>query len=106
MFLEQMTEQEVEEGLILRRLIEHEDYGPALERLAKKLEEDAVGQFCDDESKGKKWLKGARETARAIIPAIKTRAEAAGTVLEERKEQAASVRSGADDGMGSGDVAL
>jgi len=106
LFDEQMTEKDIDEGLVLRRLMEHEDYWPALERLVKLIEDDAVKQFCDDEGKSKKWLKGARETAQALIPAIQARAEAAAGALEERKELEQSTRSVSDDGTGSGDLAL
>lgn len=101
-----MSEKDIDEGLVLRRLMEHEEYWPALEKVAKMLADDAVRQFCDDDKKGKKWLTGARETANAIIPAIVARAEAAVTALEERKELEESLRSVGDDGTGSGDLAL
>jgi len=101
-----MTEREIEDGVTLGRLMEHEDFWPALQRIAKMLEDDAIGQFCDGEGKGKKWLRGARDTARAIIPAIETRAQAADMAIQERKEQQEVVRSKGDDGTGSGDLAL
>lgn len=103
---EQMSEEDIEEGLTLGSLMDHEHYWPALQRIVKFLEDDAVGQFCDDDKKGKKWLKGARDTARAIIPAIVNRAQDAQTAIEERKEATEAIRSRADDGTGSGDLAL
>lgn len=101
-----MTEREIEDGVILGRLLEHEDFWPALQRVVKTLEDDAIKQFCDGEGKSKKWLMGAREMALAIIPAIVTRAQDAETAIQERKEQQEVVRSRGDDGTGSGDLAL
>lgn len=106
MLLEQMTERDIEDGVVLGRLMEHEDFWPAFQRVLKMLEDDAIGQFCNDDKKGKKWLTGARDMLQSVIPAIASRAQDAETAIQERKEQQEVTRSRADDGMGSGDLAL
>lgn len=103
---EQLTEAEVEEGLVLSRLMEHEDFWPAIQAVVKRIENDAVHGFLSDEKKGRKWLKGYLEAIRSVVPAIATKATDSETVIQEYRDQVDTVRSRAEDGQGSGDLSL
>ena len=103
-----LTEEQVQDGLAFARLKQDEQAWPALERLARKLHDDAIARWADDKSGeyGKKWLKGAREMASAIIPAIEQAARDSVENVESEKEAQVIARTTAEDGMGSGDLAI
>jgi hypothetical protein len=105
---EQISEREYKDGRAFRRLREDEDIMPALERLLRRLDDDLIQGWTDDETgqKTKKWLKGARESLRAVIPAMDEMVRNAEDVIAERKELEETARSKADDGLGSGDLAI
>ena len=105
-----MTDEQMQDGIAFYRLLQDEKMAAALERLCRRLNDDAIGRWEQDKTPtkdfSKKWLKGSREMAGCFIPAIKQMAEDAIAEQDAAKEAQVQVRSSADDGMGSGDLAI
>ena len=108
MIEQKLTDEQVQDGLAFARLKQDEKAWPAIERLVRRLHDDAIARWADDKSGdyGKKWLKGSREMAAAIIPAIEGLAQDAIKSVESEKEAQVIARTTAEDGMGSGDLAI
>lgn len=101
-----MAEQAVLDGLALGRLRADEDAWAALERVVRQLHDDAVTKWSNDDTVKKAWLRGAREVAGSIIPAIEQRILDAQGVVAEEREAKIELRTYAEDGVGSGDLAI
>lgn len=105
-----MTEEQMQDGIAFYRLLQDEKMATALERLCRRLNDDAIGRWEQDKTPtkdySKKWLKGSREMAGCFIPAIKQMADDSIAEQEAAKEAQVQIRSSADDGMGSGDLAI
>jgi hypothetical protein len=108
LLLEQVNDQEYKDALALRRLCEDEDCWGALERLVKRLGDDVIQEWTNDEAgqRTKKWLKGSREMCAAFLPAIEQTAQLARDVIAEKQELENASRSEAADGLGSGDLSI
>jgi hypothetical protein len=105
---EQLDEQAKKDCFALKRMREDEQVWGALQRIVAVTEKDIIRQWTDDTTgqKSKKWLKGSLDTLRAFLPAIEQKVQDAMQVVEENVEAAAMTRSRADDGHGSGDLAI
>jgi hypothetical protein len=106
--VDQIGDQAYKDGLALRRVREDEDAWAAMGRLIQRLHDDLIQQWTDDTTgaRSKKWLKGARETCDAFIPAMEQTIRNAEDVIQEKKDLESASRSRADDGVGSGDLAI
>lgn len=98
----------VQDGLALARLMEDERTWPVLERLFAKLNEDAIGQWTDDEDgkHGKKWLRGYRDCLVDIRRRIEETARLSVNHVEAKKQAEAVKAIRLDEGIGAGDMAV
>lgn len=103
-----LTDEQVQDGLAFARLIEDTRAWPALERLVKQLHDDAIKEWESDQTGelSKKWLRGARGMASALLPAIVQRAQDAQAQIVANREAEEVVRSRSEEGLGSGDLAI
>ena len=108
MLTDLLTDEQVQDGLAFARLRADEKAWPALERLVRKLTEDGITAWQEDTTgeRSKKWLRGWRELARGIIPAMDQLASDALTHVAAKKEAETIVRTQSDEGLGSGDLAI
>jgi hypothetical protein len=107
-----MTDEQLQlqDGLAFYRLLQDEKMAAALERLCRRLNDDAIGRWEQDKTPtkdySKKWLKGSREMAGCFLPAIKQMAQDSMDESDAAREAETLMRSSADDGMGSGDLSI
>ena len=103
MISEQVTDEEYGDSLAFRRMHEDEAMWSALTRLVGRIDLDLIQQWTDDQTgeRSKKWLKGAREMCGGFLPRISEMIQIAEAVIEEKV-----IRSPAEEGGGSGDIAL
>lgn len=108
MILEQLPDQDYKDGLAFRRMREDSDTWGALERLVKRMSDDTIRKWTDDTTGqlSKKWLKGARDMCEAFIPVMVQMIADSESAIEETKDLEKTARSRADDGLGSGDIAI
>jgi hypothetical protein len=96
----------LQDGRALGKIRADEAQWAALERLVRRLDDDAIRKWTDGENVKKQWLRGAREMVAALLPAIEQAVDKA-TAIEEREKQAVEgLRSVAETGGGSGDLAI
>ena len=109
MIQEQVSDQQYEDGLALLRLVDkHPEAWDAIERLAERLSNDLIHQWSSDDSGKytKKWLRGAREANDALVPALRAMMDATRDSISERKDLEVAGKLPAEDGQGTGDLAL
>lgn len=82
-----------------------EELWPALQRLVKRIREDATETFAGDPNLKRAWLKGALDSCGFFLANIAQTAEDAQKTLEEERQAREVARSVAEDGVGSGDFA-
>ena len=106
MLSEQLSEERVKDGFALSRIKDDEQAWAALGRLVLRMNADVIDQWSRDKTIKRSYVDGARSSLGAILPAILQMIEDSQTVAEEQKHSLTIVRSSADDGVGSGDLAI
>jgi len=109
MVSDKLSDEQRQDGLAFARLIQDEKTWPALERLVRRLHDDAIQKWADSKDGDqytKKWLRGAREMAGGFLPAVQQLAQDAIQSIEAEKEAQVIARTTAEDGLGSGDLAI
>jgi hypothetical protein len=108
-----LNEDDFRDGLALNRALhDNEDLLPALVAIAKRMNDDAIAKWTAAESRdgenpySKKWLRGYREAAADFVPNIQQRIQDAVSELESRQDERRLLKSRAEDGIGSGDLAI
>ena len=97
--------QRVVDGLAFKRLAEDEELWPAMHRLVSELRHDATAQFASNSNLKRAWLTGVLHACDLFLANMTQTAQDAQTTLEQEKQARELARSGADDGIGSGDFA-
>ena len=105
---EQLSVEAKRDCFLFAKLTADVEIWPALQRLVKRLHDDAITEWEMDKTgdKSKKWLAGSRNMAQQFIRAIEETAKDAQTVAEEEKHAQVVVKSHSEDGVGSGDLAI
>ena len=104
----ELTPEMVEDGIAMRRLMSDERQWAALSRILAKMNADAISRWERDESGSysKKWLRGYREAATDLSVIIESTALNAESHVHAAVEAEKVTRSIAEDGLGSGDLAI
>ena len=103
---DQLTPEQMRDAEALGRICEDTEAWKAMERLIARIQNDGIDRWASDDALGKKWLRGFREALSAVMPAIAQASADVKQVEDEEKHVRAVVVPKADDGQGTGDLAL
>jgi hypothetical protein len=102
-----LTDEQIQDGLAFARLVADDRTWPALQRLVARFNDSAIAKWEQDDKDQftKKWLRGYRECAGDVLPAVVQLAQDAQAAVQAAKDLE-RVEKFAEDGMGSGDLAI
>jgi len=104
----ELSDEMFKDGRACAELMADERLWPAVLRLLKAMNEDAISRWEADKTDeySKKWLRGYREALGDVSLRIVESSQRAATHLAAVKDAELVTRSMSDDGMGSGDLAI
>ncbi len=108
MLNEQMTPEMLADTLALERLTKDPELWGAIQRLFRRTNDDLISKWSADEEKkiSRQYVKGGRDVLAMLHENIERSAALSVEYKETEKEARNSLRSIAEDGMGSGDLAI
>ena len=100
-----LSREQIEDAQALRRLLNDKPMYQAVERLVRRMNDDIVRRWSEDETVKRQYVRGAREVLAAFLENLAETAVQLREHEEQEQDMAAATRSVAGDGLGSGDLA-